>query len=468
MSVALKMDKKKAFQWGISLVLMVVGYCLPIGEVYTLPMKQFVATTILGLSLMAFNLINNWAIGMMLPALWVLLGVTNFSTAFGAWISPNAIMLLNALIFASILSKTGLMQRIGYTLILKSGGTYQSGVWAILLVGIVISAVSMMTNFVLIATLALALYKALDLKPTDKEAVPIFTAVILAATHAKAIIYCPLSLGIMNASVQSIYPEMELTYGQLLLYNFPMLIFIFGFMWLVLKWYKHSTKNDQKAMDLSQAKAIYQASYEKLGKMSKNEKISAVLLAVLFIWMLAYPLHKLDIAFAFIAVNVIFFILNIADNTDVNNANFGMFAVVMAFVSVGTVAASLELTGLVSGGIASLLGGLGHYWATLGTLLFGVGANFILTPYAMMSMLPATVASYCAQIDWSFWPHFNACYLSSDIVFFPYEYPLVLILYGFGMCSMGNTIKMLTAKGLLAIGFIALVMMPYWYLIGLY
>ena len=468
MSVALNTDKKKMFQWGITAVLAIAGYFLPLGDIYTTPMKRFVAITIIGLCLLAFNLMNNWAIGMMMPALWVLFGVTNFSTAFSAWVSPNSIMLINALIFAGILSRTGLMQRIGYGLILKSGGTYKSGVWAILLVGIVISAVSMMTNFILIATLALAMYKALDLKPTDKEAIPLFTAVILAATHAKAVIYCPLSIGIMNASIQSIYPDMNITYGQLLLYNFPILIFIFGFMWLTLKWYERSTRNDAKVMDLSEAKAIYRKNYEKLGKMSRNEKIGAVLLASLFIWMLLYPIHKLDIAFAFIICNVLFFVLGIAEDTDVKNANFSMFAVVMAFVAVGTVANALQLTGLISSGIASIFGGLGHYWATLGTLLFGVGANFILTPYAMMSMLPATVASYCAQIDWSFWPHFNACYLSADIVFFPYEYPLVLILYGFGMCSMNNTIKMLTVKGLLCIAFIALIMMPYWYLIGLY
>ncbi len=468
MSVALSTNKKKMTQWGITVILMLAGYFLPAGEAYTQQMKVFVAITILGLCLLAFNLMSSWAIGMMMPALWVLFKVTNFATAFSAWISPNSIMLVNALIFAGILSKTGLMQRIGYSLILKSGGTYQSGVWAILIVGIVISAVSMMTNFVLIATLALAIYKALDMKPTDKEAIPLFTAVILAATHAKAVIYCPLSLGIMNASVQAIYPDMNITYGQLLLYNFPMLLFIFGFMWLVLKWYKKSTKHEGKTLDIAEAKAVYRANYEKLGKMGRNEKLSAILLVMLFVWMIIYPLHKLDIAYAFIAANVILFVLGIADDNDVRSANFSMFAVVMAFVAVGTVANALQLTTLISSGIASVLGQMGHYWATLGTLLFGVGANFILTPYAMMSMLPATVASYCAQIGWSFWPHFNACYLSADIVFLPYEYPLVLILYGFGMCSMNNTIKMLTVKGILCIAFIALIMMPYWYLIGLY
>ena len=468
MSAELNITKKKPLQWGISAILMLVGYFLPAGEVYTQQMRLFVAITILGLCLLAFNLMSSWAIGMLMPALWVLCKVTPFATAFSAWVSPNSIMLLNALIFAGILSRTGLMQRIGYGLILKSGGTYQSGVWAILIVGIIISAVSMMTNFVLIATLALAIYKALDMSPTDKEAIPLFTAVVLAATHAKAVIYCPLSLGIMNASVQAIYPDMNITYGELLLYDLPMLIFIFGFEWLVLKWYKISTKNDNKVLDISEAKKVYRENYDKLGKMSRNEKISGVLLAMLFIWMIIYPLHKLDIAYAFIAANVILFVTNVAKDDDVKSANFSMYAVVMAFVAVGTVANSLQLTTLISSGIASILSHLGTFWAPLGTLIFGTAANFILTPYAMMSMLPATVAAYCAQIGCNFWPHFLSCYISADLIFFPYEYPLVLILYGFGMCSMNNTVKMLTIKAALCIVFVTVVMMPYWYLLGLY
>lgn len=468
MSVELSMNKKKTLQWGISAILMLAGYFLPIGEAYTQQMRLFVAITIFGLCLLAFNLMSSWAIGMLMPALWVLCKVTNFATAFSAWVSPNSIMLINALIFAGVLSRTGLMQRIGYTLILKSGGTYQSGVWSILIVGIIISAVSMMTNFVLVATLALTIYKALDMSPTDKEAIPLFTAVILATTHSKALIYCPLSLGIMNASVQTIYPDMNITYMQLLIYDLPMLIFIFGFMWLVLKWYKLSTKNAGKVLDITEAKAAYRASYEKLGKMSRNEKICGALLIMLFVWMIAYPLHKLDIAYAFIAANVILFALNVAKDEDVTKANFSTYAVVMAFVAVGTVATSLQLTTMIAGGIASVLSHLGSFWAPLGTLVFGTAANFILTPYAMMSMLPATVAAYCAHIGCSFWPHFLACYLSSDIVFFPYEYPLVLILYGFGMCSMNNTVKMLTIKAILCIVFVAVIMIPYWYFLGLY
>lgn len=468
MSAAISVNKKKLAMWAATIILMIIGYNLPLGEIYTVQAQRFVAITIMGLCLLAFGLMNNWAIGMLMPAAWVLFGVTNFSTAYSAWVSTSAILLMNALLFSNILGKTGLLQRIGYCLILKSGGTYISGVWAIFVVGLVISGASMMMNFVLIATIAYSMYKALDLKPSDKASIPIFTAVVLTATQAKAFLYCPLSIGIMNASVQTIFPEMNITYGQLLLYNIPMLAFLVLFMWGTLKWYQVSSKKAGEVYDVTAAKALYQSQYDNLGKIQPKEKLCAFALVILFGWMLSQPLHGLDIVYGFVFVNVMLFVLNIADDKDVRNVNFSMHAVVMAFVAVGTVANSLQMTAIISGGVGSLFGHLDNYWATLGTLLFGTAANFILTPYAMMSMLPATVAAYCADIGWSFWPHFNACYLSADLVFFPYEYPLVLILYGFGFCTMANTIKMLTVKGVLSILFIALIMMPYWYLLGIY
>lgn len=107
-------QKKQAIYWGVSIILAIAGYFLPLGDIYTVEMKKFVAITIFGLCLLAFELGNNWMIAMLMPTAWVISGVTDFATAFGTFGSMNFIMLLNAFLFAAILSKTGLMDRIGY------------------------------------------------------------------------------------------------------------------------------------------------------------------------------------------------------------------------------------------------------------------------------------------------------------------------------------------------------------------
>ena len=162
------------------------------------------------------------------------------------------------------------------------------------------------------------------------------------------------------------------------------------------------------------------------------------------------------------------FLAGIADESCLRNVSIGNVAVVMSFVSVGVVAAALQLTSLISAGVTSLFGSMGDYWATVGTLIFGIVSNFILTPYAMMTMLPTVVISYCIDIGWSWLPHFLSCYMAADLIFFPYEYPTVLIIFGFGMITMKNAIKMLSIKLVLSVIFIIAILMPYWKLLGLY
>ncbi len=468
MSTILK--NKKTLYWGITILLTVGCYFLPLGEVYTPVMKRFFAITVLGLCILAFELMHNFALGMLLPSLWVMFGVTDFATAFSPYVSTNIFVLVNAFLFAMVLTKTGFLNRIGYALIVKSGGTYNSGVWALLLIGIVLSFVSMMNATIIIATIGFSMAVALGIKPTDKAAVPIFTALVLGAANSKVICYSPISITIMNASVQAVIPDFTIDYFSLVLHNLPMVLFIVLFMWAVLKWYEKSSKKDGVSYDLEGFKAEYKEKYEALGKMSKNEKIAACTLCGIFLWMLLNTLRIIpfDVVYAFILANIFLFSLGIATTEDVKNVNYSITFVVMAFVAVGTVAGKIGATSLVTAGVASVLGSLGTYWASFGTAVFGTLANFVLTPYAMMSMLPATVAAYCQQLGMSFLPHLYATYLAGDIVFFPYEYPLILLIYGFGICSMPKVIKMLTAKALASLVFIVAIMMPYWYILGLY
>ena len=56
---------------------------------------------------------------------------------------------------------------------------------------------------------------------------------------------------------------------------------------------------------------------------------------------------------------------------------------------------------------------------------------------------------------------------STDMVFFPYEYLTFLIFYAFGCMTSGQFLKFHAVKNLLYIVFFAVIMIPYWFLVGL-
>ena len=58
----------------------------------------------------------------------------------------------------------------------------------------------------------------------------------------------------------------------------------------------------------------------------------------------------------------------------------------------------------------------------------------------------------------------NAC---SEAILLPYEYVPYLIVYGFGMISMKDFIKVNILRSVLFFGGFLLILIPYWMLIGL-
>ena len=114
-----------------------------------------------------------------------------------------------------------------------------------------------------------------------------------------------------------------------------------------------------------------------------------------------------------------------------------------------------------------LIASMGGYWSILGTTLLGGLVNFILSPFAMTAVLPGPIAQYCMGAGYDPLPHILSLYLAKEIIFLPYEYPAYLILFAFGMVKMGSMIKICTIKSILVIIAIAVIMMPYWVLLGI-
>ena len=60
-----------------------------------------------------------------------------------------------------------------------------------------------------------------------------------------------------------------------------------------------------------------------------------------------------------------------------------------------------------------------------------------------------------------------AIFVGCDVVIMPYEYAVYLIIYGFGMMNLKEFIKLNALRSLVMIACFFIVLIPYWYLIGL-
>lgn len=469
MSTTIVSDKKAIIKWIICLVVALLPALIPETELYTLVIKKFLVITLFVIMIIAFELLDSFiaVIGMLIA--WVLAGVCNYTVAFSGWTSSTCMMLVFALLLVNILDRVGLIRRIGYNVIIRTGGTFKKAMWGLFMCSLLITALGFVLSSTLAYAFAYAFYKAMELKPTDKEAAVIVMITMLSAIQSSAFIYCPLAASVMGSAITNIVPEYSLTIPELVLYNWPVILFCILMTWLTLAWYDKTTQKDSASnLAVTQGKIFFQQKLVEMGQMSRDEKIGLGALLFTMIYMLTQVWHGYDAVYAFV-LPVIFLYLpkvTVGNSNDMSKIPWtATIGVVMGFLAVGTVGGAIGVNTLLAQLLLPFMAPMGEYWGAFGTFLMGALVNFVLSPFAMMAMLPGIIIDYCQSAGFNFLPHVYAMWLSRDMIFLPYEYPSYLILFGFGMLTMGKYIKLCLIKAAVYVLFFIAIIMPYWHLI---
>lgn len=461
------LNKKAIIKWLVSVIICVCPLFVPVTDIYTVQIQRFLAITLLGICLLAFELLNGFAVSFMMMGAWVLLGVTDFNGAFGTFATTNFAMIVSAMVFVNVLFKTGLLQRLGYWCILKTGGTFQGMIWGLFFASIIVQLVGFTLMMILCFAFAYALYTAFDLKPTDKESVVIVWTSSLATITSAVYLYCPITVTLVNSSVGTVIEGFNLLWYKLIFYNAPMFFVSILMVWLSLKWYEKTNK--QTKVEAGKGKEYFQQMYTELGTITSNEKKCMVILIILALFLFTQSFHGIDSTYGFLFAVVLCFVpgISLADNDCIKNSPWDNIFVLVAFLAIGSLATSLGLTSIITKTLIPVITSMGSYWSILGTATLAGLVNFVLSPFAMTAALPGPITAYCLAAGYEPLGHIVALYLSKEIIFFPYEYPAYLLLFAFGMVKMGSMIKLCTIKSILLLISIIVVMMPYWRLIGI-
>ena len=84
----------------------------------------------------------------------------------------------------------------------------------------------------------------------------------------------------------------------------------------------------------------------------------------------------------------------------------------------------------------------------------------------MLTSLSGPIAAIASSIGLNLDAAMYALAHSTDLIFLPYEFVPYLIFFSFGAISMGDFIKMSTLRVVLFLVFYIVVLIPYWYLLG--
>lgn len=462
MAEVVKTSRKTWLKWGFAVALLVIILLIPTTDYFTLDLKKFLAVTVFFISLVAMELINTILCGILLPTFYLISGVAPVNIAFSGWTNTTTFLVIGAFVMAFGMEDCGLLQRVAYALLSKVGTTYNKMLYGLLIAGIILGYLTFGNHQALLLTFAFGICIALHYEQRSTEGMIIMLTAALGCLTSRTASYFPNLHAPLVAGAQAVIPDFTIPWIQPLIMGWPIYLFCFFLVWLMTKVFK--TQN----FNFAGGKAYFIEELGKLGKMSAAEKKCAVIVGAVLVLLLTKSIHGIPEAYIFMTMPYIFFLpgINIASNKTIKRLPFGIFFLITACFSIGSVGVSLNVQNLITHIFTPMLQDANSIVIMYFVLLIGAVANMGLTPAAIMTCLSTPIAQISLDLGMNPLAPLTALYYSSDLIILPHEAVNYLMMYSFGMLSMGKFAKMMSIKMVLFFVFFTIVLVPYWFLLG--
>ena len=462
MSVQKSVSKSLWIKWLLTFLIPAAMFLIPTNEDFSSDMRLFLAITLFGILLMAFEFFNQMIPAMFLPFAYVLSGLATMAEAFEGWTITLIYMIIGAYVLANVMDETGLLKRVAYWAILKTGSSFKGLLWGFFLASCLVTFITFGNAVVVIGALAFGICKALDLKPNSKEAVAITLVATFAGVSSRVFFYSPVLIGLLAPLSQNILgPDYSINWYHQMAYNWSHMLVLIIMMCFVVKFYKPSKElNSQE---------FFEREYKALGKLSLAEKKTICVVALILVFLLTNPIHHIDCNWAFIIFPWLLYMpgIRVGSTESIQKVDLTMISFIVACYGIGTVAANLGFGDMINKYFMPLMIDAGAYTGSIIVYILTILLNFVMTPYAIMSAItePFTQIAVSLGINPMAWH--MAIVHGCDQVLFAYEYPYYLVILGFGMCNTMNFLKAYVVKMIVGIAVFCLVTVPVWFLLGM-
>lgn len=453
-----KTNPKTLIMWICVIAAPIIVMLIPTQGVFTPQLRTFSAITLTAILLFAFNILPNFVVAVALPVSYMLLNVAEPNIAFAAWFSNIPWMFMGGFLLANVLERIGLLNRVAFWSIIKTGGTYSGILWGLAIAGIILNLIAPGKAYVPMAALSFGICKALNFEKS-RESAGIMMGGFFASWFPTFFLYNP-TFAIMPSLGKEVAP-VQITWLQYFINNIPFVLWLAVCIFMVIKLCKPKKQIDIKDYAIQE--------YSKLGKVSLEEKKSIIVVSLLFIFMFTSDLHGIDVGWGFALIPLLFFIpgINVGKPVDISKINFTMAIFTTACLSIGHVANSLGIGQIIANAVLPLLQGKSVFFVIGAVWLVCVVAKIFLTPLATYATLTVPLTQIALSLGISPLVIYYTINLSTTEILFPYQWALVLIFMGYNLTSGKDFTRIWGTKMVLSFVFVLAIAVPYWMLIGL-
>lgn len=451
-------DKKNTLYWIVTIALPLIIMLFPTGDEFTPQIRKFIAVTLAAILIFAFEILPQLIPSLLLPISYVLLNLAPSAAVFGPWSTHIPWMFLGGILLANCLENIGLLRRIAYWCIIKSGGTYNRILYGIMFAGIIINLLIPAQATIPLAAFTYGICMAMGLGKS-KESAGIMLTGAFAALLPLFFFYNP-NFAIIQSAGAQVYP-VTITWLQYFIHNVPNILWAFFCVFLISKVFKPSKPIN--------CKDYVTEEYKKLGPLTTAEKKGIFVTGLLIAFLLTGGLHGINIGWGFaLAACLLYFPgINIGSDSDIKRINFSLLFFVTACMSIGSVANVLGLGKMLANSVMPLMESSGTTGTIVLVWLLCVIANFLMTPLAIMAAFTAPLSQIALNLGIDPVAFFYTIFQGVDQIVLPYEYALVLIFFSFGLINIKDFVKMFSLKMFLNLIFIVGILIPWWKLVGL-
>lgn len=454
--------RNKYWQWGVTVLLPFCCLLIPTSELITQELKTFFVVTLIAIFMVIFDLVDAFVAAIVLFMGYSVTGIADLSIVFSCWQNDVAWMVIGSLVFSSAINETGIMKRMAYALILKLGGSYSKMLWAIYAVAVILAILTSVSSFPLLAAIAFAICKGMGYSFGSKEANGVAFAAMAGAVCPFAWCYNPINAG-TGAAVLNMYdPNLTITWMSYLQISAPWIVF--DLVWMVL-----ITNVFFKPKNINVNKMFFRHELEKMGTISKAEKKAIILTIVIVTYMILSSFTGWTTAYGFsiIAWAVFFPGINLANSATLSKVNFGIVFFTVACVSIGAVGNAVGVGNLITAVVSPLLAGISDVGYIAGIWGVSTVANLLLTPVAVTTALGVPLMQIGVDLGINPLTTLFTILQNTSNVFMPHENSAYLLFFAFGLFTMRDFVKFNAIRMGMHFIFMMLIMVPYWYLIGI-
>lgn len=454
-------DRKMLFKWAFSLLVPLMVYVLlPRSASLSNTMVLFLAVTSWAVCAWALDTLNDVAVGLLLPCLYVLICGVGQKVVYAPWLSEVPIIVIGGFILGKIIQDTGLGQRIALGCVRSMGGSFAGALCGMTIGAAIVAPLvpSIMGKGAIFCAVAISLCSALDFKPKSREATAVVLATCLAVGSTKL---CYLTGGadlVLGMQLADKVMGTQTTWMEYALHNFvPGMLYAAMSLGIVLLVLRSPLKKD--AMH-----HIVREKYAELGVMSAEQKRALLLLVITLLLLATDKVHGISAGIVLIGVATLSFMpgMGLMDGARVSKVNFAPLFFIMGGMCIGSAGGFLKVTDWLANMVLPLFAGLDTILAGVSAYAVGVVANVFLTQLAATTTLASPMTALGLQLQMDPRIVYYAFLYGLDNLLFPYEYPLYLYFFSSGYISFKSMIIVMTLRMLLTGLFIAAVAVPYW------